>query len=518
MHGAPQHPSEAERLFDVIPEPTVAVGMTPSNDSLVLRANHAFGQLVGVPPDALRDQPFCELLHPDHHVGAQSVLLRLVAGALDSYTGEVRLVGAYGGLLRVSLSARVVRAGLSEGPAVWVQVTKHRGSSPEAARLDVYEAQKLARLGSFRWLPEQNSVLISDEVFALFGLEPGSLPGTLAAWEPRLHKADLPQLLEEFTAAVMDPAARRFEFRFKPRNEPWRWAEGRLKAELVDGQPVRLFGTIQDIHERKLGEEHLLQELEELEAVTDLREALTDGRLSLHAQPIFEMQTREPRMAELLVRLTDASGKVVPAGEFLGLAERHGVIKEIDEWVLGQAVELAAAGSSLTVNISARTISDPSYTRNVIRLLRDCEVDPRSITFEITETALVENLAVAREFARQLESVGCRLALDDFGTGYGALTYLKEFPAHYLKIDREFVGDATVNPRSHAVIKGIVNLARTFGQQTIAEGVEDETTLELLAELEVDFAQGFHLARPWPIARGEQGRIPAQPPIEEAAV
>jgi PAS domain S-box-containing protein len=499
MSGGAQEATEAERLFDVIPAPTVAVGMAATDDSLVLRANRAFGELLGATPDALREQSFCELLHPDDHVRAQSVLLRLITGALHSYTGEPRFVGADGTVVQTPVSAHVVRNGLSEAPAVWVHAVARRRSPLdewEQSGLDVYEAQELARLGSFQWIPEQDSVLISDELFALFGLEPGSLPGTLAAWEPRLHQDDVPKLLEEFTTAVMDPEPRRFEFRFKPTNGSWRWAEGRLKAELRDGRAARLLGTVQDIHERKLSEEHLVHELEELEAVADLQDALSDGRFSVHAQPIFDVRTREPRMAELLVRLSDQSGNVIPAGEFLGLAERHGVIKQIDRWVLAQAVELATAGSSITVNISARTISDPEYAQNVIHLLRDHGVDPQLITFEITETALVENFSVAARFSRQLESLGCRLALDDFGTGYGALTYLKGLSAHYLKIDREFVVDATSNPRSRAVIRGIVNLARSFGQRTIAEGVEDEPTLQLLAELDVDLAQGFHLAHP----------------------
>jgi EAL domain-containing protein (putative c-di-GMP-specific phosphodiesterase class I) len=209
-----------------------------------------------------------------------------------------------------------------------------------------------------------------------------------------------------------------------------------------------------------------------------------------------EVGTGDSVMHELLVRLVGPDGKIVPAAQFLSLAERHGVIKEIDRWVLDQAVELALAGRKVTLNVSALTMSDPHYAEAVVQTLAERDADPALITFEITETALVENFDQARTFAHEVGALGCTLALDDFGTGYGTLTYLKQLPAHYLKLDREFVADAVANPRSRAVIKGIVTLAHSFGQRTVAEGVEDRETLELLLELGVDYAQGFFIGRP----------------------
>src|SRR5271168_1068483 len=124
---------------------------------------------------------------------------------------------------------------------------------------------------------------------------------------------------------------------------------------------------------------------------------------------------------------------------------------------------------------------------------------PSLITFEITETAVISDIVGATRFASRLEAIGCHFALDDFGTGYAALTYLKLLPIRYLKIDMDFVRDLVENPRSRAVVSGIVALAAGFGQCTIAEGVEDAATLALLGELGVDLAQGFHLGRPGPI-------------------
>jgi EAL domain-containing protein (putative c-di-GMP-specific phosphodiesterase class I) len=211
---------------------------------------------------------------------------------------------------------------------------------------------------------------------------------------------------------------------------------------------------------------------------------------------------------ELLIRRVAPDGRIVPPGDFLSLAERHGVILDIDRWVLEQAVDLAAGGAPVAVNVSARTISDAAYAKDVVRLLDSRGADPGLMTFEITETALVESFEHARRFALTLESLGCSLALDDFGTGYGALTYLKELAAQYLKIDREFVSDVTTNARSRAVIEGIVTLARSFGQQTIAEGVEDRAGLEALSELGVDFVQGFYVRRPHWVAGAGRGDDP----------
>ena len=120
--------------------------------------------------------------------------------------------------------------------------------------------------------------------------------------------------------------------------------------------------------------------------------------------------------------------------------------------------------------------------------------------FEITETALIKDAAAALAFAERLHELGCKLALDDFGTGYSGFTYLKQLPLDYLKIDIEFVRDLATNPASSHVVKAVVALARGFDLKTVAEGVEDAETLVLLGELGVDLAQGYHIARPGPIA------------------
>ena len=393
---------------------------------------------------------------------------------------------------------RGARAGTDAIVLSAVDTSEHRRLAEERNDLAqrLAEAQSIARIGSFDWEPASNAAVISDQLYELVGLPPRSLPGTFTAWQPYLHPDDLTTLTEAVGGTLADGLPRDVEFRFRPARNGYRWAEGRLHGVLSGGRVIRLRGTMQDIHERKLAEIALRQELADVAVAGELRAALADGRFRLDGQPIAAVGTNEPLADELLLRLVDERGRIVPAGEFLTLAEKHGVITELDLWVLEQAVQLAAGGKRVTVNVSARTIGDCAYAEDVVRLLEESGADPAALTFEITETALLESFDEARRFALKLESLGCRLALDDFGTGYGALTYLKQIPTHYLKIDREFIADVNSNARSRAVVGGIVNLAASFGQKTIAEGVEDRATLETVGELGVDFVQGFYVGRP----------------------
>ncbi|HWK17785.1 MAG TPA: EAL domain-containing protein, partial [Solirubrobacteraceae bacterium] len=122
--------------------------------------------------------------------------------------------------------------------------------------------------------------------------------------------------------------------------------------------------------------------------------------------------------------------------------------------------------------------------------------DPARVIFELTETALMDDIDAGERFTRGLNALGCAVALDDFGTGFGSFTYLQRLPVRYLKIDIEFVRDLTTKAASRHLVTAIVNLAKGFEQETIAEGVEDAQTLELLRDFGVDYAQGFHLGRP----------------------
>ncbi len=233
--------------------------------------------------------------------------------------------------------------------------------------------------------------------------------------------------------------------------------------------------------------------------VDNVRAAIDDERLVLHGQPIFDLRTREPLAHELLVRMIDRDGSLLPPGAFLPTAERFGLIAEIDSWVAENAVGLAAGGRSLMVNLSARSISDPGFTDRFGAVLERAGVDPGTIVFEITETAAATASDELRQFGARIERLGCGLAIDDFGTGFGSLTYLKHMPIRYLKIDMEFVRGVAGSAADRAIVTSIGTIAKSLGMRTIAEGVEDEATLDCLADIGIDFVQGFHLGRPAPL-------------------
>jgi PAS domain S-box-containing protein len=265
--------------------------------------------------------------------------------------------------------------------------------------------------------------------------------------------------------------------------------------ERVQGVVV-VFG---DVSARRIEEQRRERELETLSWVGRIRDALTEERLVLHAQPIIDIHSRQVVMDELLLRMVDRDGAIIAPGRFLPAAEQYGLIEDIDRWVLAQAIKLAAHGLKVHFNISGKSLGSRELIGDLVRGLRDTGADPGLLVCEITETALANDRAVTQAFVHELSELGCKIALDDFGTGYGGFTYLKRLPITVLKIDTEFVRDLVENPQNQHVVKAIVNLARGFGHQTIAEGVETEATLELLRGYGVDYAQGFLIGRPAPI-------------------
>ena len=238
------------------------------------------------------------------------------------------------------------------------------------------------------------------------------------------------------------------------------------------------------------------RELDDLAWIGRIRDALDHDRLVLHAQPIVPL-TGGGESEELLLRMTSPTGELVRPGSFLPIAEQYGLVGDIDRWVIARAVERAAAiGRRVEVNVSAWTIAHDDLIPTIGRLLRQSGLDPSLLVFELTETALLHEIEAGSSFANAVHELGCSLALDDFGSGFAGFTYLKSLPVDYLKIDAEFVRDIASSAANGHVVDAIVSLARGFGQQTIAEGVDNRETLEALRARGIDFVQGFHLGRP----------------------
>ncbi|MDX6603604.1 MAG: hypothetical protein QOF23_113 [Solirubrobacterales bacterium] len=233
-----------------------------------------------------------------------------------------------------------------------------------------------------------------------------------------------------------------------------------------------------------------------------IRDALTHERLSLATQSIHSLESGGVERYELLLRMTGDDGELLPASSFIEAAERSGMVQELDRWVVGRALELLAererAGSpvSLHVNLSGASLTDISVLEYIERRLDEGEADPARCTFEITQTARVEDYATAAGFADRLTEFGCEVAIDDYGAGFGPFNYLKQIPFDVIKIDGTFVRDIVHNDADRLTVKAIVEIARGLGKTTIAEFVEDADTERMLRDFGVDMAQGFHLGRP----------------------
>jgi diguanylate cyclase (GGDEF)-like protein len=241
------------------------------------------------------------------------------------------------------------------------------------------------------------------------------------------------------------------------------------------------------------------QQGQRLTWVGRIRRAIEAERLVLHSQPIVDLATGQTVGEELLVRMVDEAGELVMPSAFLPTAERFGLIRDIDRWVVSRALELIATGRRVSVNLSARSVSDPELTSRVEQGLRQAGADPALLVFEITETAAAADMEDVRAFAERVQRLGCGLALDDFGTGFGSFIYLKHLPVSELKIDMEFVRHVSHSRADRRLVESIVMIAQALGVRTVAEGVEDEATLTLLRKYGVDFAQGWHLGAPAPL-------------------
>ena len=248
----------------------------------------------------------------------------------------------------------------------------------------------------------------------------------------------------------------------------------------------------------------------EMHWVARVTRAAEENRLELFFQPIVPIGSDSaPAFHELTIRLRDDDGRLVPPSEFIPAAERYNVMSIIDRWVVVRAVELLKrrreAGGSLpllAVNLSGTSLNEQSFAEFILHTVGEPEI-ASALCFEITETAAVTSLSNATFFMRELKARGCKFALDDFGTGLSSFMYLKTLPVDYLKIDGQFITHIATDAVDRSMVEAISKVGRALGIATVAEWVESEAVLDELKRIGVDFAQGFHLARPQPLAELE---------------
>ncbi len=242
-----------------------------------------------------------------------------------------------------------------------------------------------------------------------------------------------------------------------------------------------------------------------------LQEAIGQHRFRLFTMPIVPLNGSAEMHEEILIRMMERNGRLVLPGAFIPAAERYSVIQSIDRWVIDAVFRYLASYTAaqpdgpdkvrrvFSINLSGSSIGDTELINYVFEQFQTHRVAPESICFEITETAVVANLSKAQEFIAQLRATGCQFALDDFGSGLSSFAYLKDLRVDYLKIDGVFVRDVTTNPVNRALVKAISDIGHVMHMKTVAEYVESDESLALIAALGIDYAQGHAVGEARPL-------------------
>jgi EAL domain-containing protein (putative c-di-GMP-specific phosphodiesterase class I) len=247
-----------------------------------------------------------------------------------------------------------------------------------------------------------------------------------------------------------------------------------------------------------------------LELEMDMRGALGNDEFFLVYQPIFDLRTETVSAVEALLRWRHPTRGVVNPDTFIPIAEETGLIVEIGRWVLNEVCLQAERWRRLSnplgvsVNISVRQLETDDLADHVTEALVTSDLDPQLLTLEITESTLMRDTEATVRRLQVLKRLGVRLAVDDFGTGYSSLAYLREFPVDALKIDRSFIAGIAESSESSALIHTLIQLGKTLGLETLAEGIEERAQLERLQRERCDTGQGFLLARPLELHAMEQ--------------
>jgi EAL domain-containing protein (putative c-di-GMP-specific phosphodiesterase class I) len=242
--------------------------------------------------------------------------------------------------------------------------------------------------------------------------------------------------------------------------------------------------------------------------ISRLNRALEDNRFVLYRQAIEPMDPHSGlrRKAEVLLRLLDDDGHIVPPADFIPAAERYNLMPQIDRWVIKTAIagwktfaEAHPYRPMLCLNLSGESVADVNLVSFIKHEFKRNDADPRDFCFEITETATIANLGRAVALIQDLKALGASFALDDFGSGFSSFAYLRNLPVDYLKVDGAFVKNIDTDPVNFAMVEGIQKISRVMGLKTIAEFAATEAVLATLRTIGVDYAQGYALEKPTPL-------------------
>jgi PAS domain S-box-containing protein len=288
-----------------------------------------------------------------------------------------------------------------------------------------------------------------------------------------------------------------------------------------DGRPDAFVVQLDEAHEHEPAAEVVDAELAPAppQAAAGLsgdsmRRALEDDLFELHCQPLLDLRTNDVNQYELLIRMRSEDGRLILPEAFLGPARRAGLAHAIDRWVVRSAVRLLVANEhvSLEVNLSPEAVHDPELATMIEEELAATAIDPARLVLEVAGNTAVDSLEETRILAKRLRALGCKFALDDFRSNFGSFRLVRELPLDYLKLDGELVASLSESRTSQLIVKALVDVAAGTGMSTVAVFVSDEETVRMLRQLGVDFAQGYTVGRPRPVADVLRGDDPRQLP------
>ena len=259
------------------------------------------------------------------------------------------------------------------------------------------------------------------------------------------------------------------------------------------------------VHIYKTDSKAITRHTNETNWLNRINSALDNNEFILYFQKIASLKNKKHEHYEVLVRMLDKDGSTIPPNSFIPAAERFDIMSSVDRWVIGNTLSIMQNEQyhdiDFSVNLSGQSLSDLKFMQDCIYLINKSKVNPIRLCFEITETAMIENLSNAIRSVSTLRGLGCKIALDDFGSGLSSFAYLKNLPVDYLKIDGSLIKDIENDPVNITMVKSIIHIGQSMGLKTIAEYVENDITLNILRDLDIDYVQGYGIAQPVPIER-----------------
>jgi diguanylate cyclase (GGDEF)-like protein/PAS domain S-box-containing protein len=540
--------NRAERLFEDAPHGVAVLGP----DGTVRQANAAMVFLTGLTQERLEGSPFAALSRPGDDT-LDRYLNQVLASQGVSVETDWTLRNAHGDDVHVVLSSRVLPGGDPSEDVVLVNVvdvSERRRYEQRLAHLAdhdaltglanrrLFEQELEAHLDRCRrygptgalllldldhfkdvndtlghWAGDQ--LIVSTATLLRDNVRSSDVVARLGGDEFAILLTDGDQLAAESVAASMVTRIREHTATLDGTRRRVTASIGVVTLQSASGHALDVLAladmTMYDAKDAGRNQSVVLDEDSTRPPRTGARllwksrieRALENDDFVLHLQPVQDLRTGEVHAAEALVRMRDQD-VLIPPTSFIYIAERAGLMPELDGWIIERAVEMLAGlralkpAFQLEVNLSGHSIGHVGTERAITDALTRHDVDPASLILEITETAAVADVKAAREFAERMTSLGCKFALDDFGAGFGSFYYLKHLLFDFVKIDGEFVSGCHRSDVDRTILRSIVGIARDLGKQTVAEFVSEPAILDVVCAEGVDFAQGFLVGEPVP--------------------